>query len=54
METRTFYICDDDSDQLYVAKIVRKQDEVKPELWYLKIGDTYEPEGSSQYFMRAE
>jgi hypothetical protein len=38
MEKRTFLICDDDSENFFVGRFTRQQDEVRPELWRLEVG----------------
>lgn len=44
MEYKTFYLCDDASENFFTGRITRAKHEVKPELWGLKPGD-YLPSG---------
>ena len=37
-ETRVFQICEDRSENYFVGRMTRRQDEVKPELWNLPVG----------------
>jgi hypothetical protein len=37
-DTRTFLMFDDTSHNFYVGRITRSQDQIKPELWNLEIG----------------
>ena len=39
MEKRTFLICDDNSENFFVSRFTRTEDQVKPELWALEIGN---------------
>ena len=38
-EMRTFDIIDDNSESLFIGTFSRTQEQVKPELWALQIGD---------------
>ena len=39
MEVRTFLICDDKSENYFVGRFSRTEDQVKPRLWQLEPGD---------------
>ena len=39
LEFRTFLITDDKAESYFVGRITRPQDQVKPEVWRLNIGD---------------
>ena len=52
MQTRTFLICDDNSENFFIGRFTRTENEVKPELWNLPIGDFLPGEGPGISFTR--
>tara|TARA_R100000995_G_scaffold49068_1_gene23531 strand:+ start:173 stop:346 length:174 start_codon:yes stop_codon:yes gene_type:complete len=50
---KLFYLCDDDDERLFVARIYRSDDEIKDELKKLKVGEVHQI-SKTRYFMRWE
>lgn len=50
-ETRAFLLCDDESVDYYVARIVRSEEQVKPELWKLGSAQTL-PVSDTKHWIR--
>ena len=52
IETRTFEMIDDNSENFVVGRITRAENEIKPELWNLGIGCILDT-GNGRGFMRS-
>ena len=50
---KMFYLCDDESENYFVARIYRSDDEIKDELKNLKVGEVYQI-SKTKHFIRWE
>ena len=51
MKKKLFYICDDESENYYVGRIYRSDNEIKDELKNLKVGEILEI-SETRHFLR--
>ena len=50
---KMFYLCDDESENYFVARIYRSDDEIKDELKNLKVGEIHQL-SETKHFVRWE
>ena len=50
---KMFYLCDDESENYFVARIYRSDDEIKDELKNLKVGEVHQI-SKTKHFVRWE
>jgi len=53
MTKKMFYLCDDESEDYFVARIYRSDNEIKDELKNLKVGEVHQI-SKTRHFIRWE